>query len=113
MIAALAQIPAPLARSAKNNAKQNKEGVDEKAANPEANIIFGATIDENFNDELRVTVIATGFDQTMGGSVFVKKEEPKVVEVFEAEAPVAAPVKKAAPTQNIEDIDAVLSIFKR
>ena len=49
----------------------------------------------------------------MGGSVFVKKEEPKVVEVFEAEAPAAAPVKKAAPTQNIEDIDAVLSIFKR
>ena len=89
-------------------------GIVQEAANPEANIIFGATIDENFNDELRVTVIATGFDQTMGGSVvFAKKEEPKVMEVFEEEAPVAAPVKKVAPTQNVEDIDAVLSIFKR
>ena len=32
------------------------------AADPEANIIFGAVIDEKFQDEIRVTVIATGFD---------------------------------------------------
>ncbi|HEX3015493.1 MAG TPA: cell division protein FtsZ [Desulfobacteria bacterium] len=34
-----------------------------EAADPEANIIFGAVIDENLNEEIRVTVIATGFDQ--------------------------------------------------
>ena len=28
----------------------------------EATIIFGANINENMNDEVRVTVIATGFD---------------------------------------------------
>ncbi len=33
-----------------------------KAADPEANIIFGAVIDENMQEEVRVTVIATGFD---------------------------------------------------
>jgi len=33
-----------------------------QAADPEANIIFGAVIDENLKDEIRVTVIATGFD---------------------------------------------------
>jgi len=32
------------------------------AVDPEANIIFGAVIDETFQDEVRVTVIATGFD---------------------------------------------------
>ncbi|WP_258359338.1 cell division protein FtsZ [Moorella sulfitireducens (nom. illeg.)] len=32
------------------------------AADPEANIIFGAVIDENLKDEIRVTVIATGFE---------------------------------------------------
>jgi cell division protein FtsZ len=32
-----------------------------EAADPEANIIFGAVIDENLVDEVRVTVIATGF----------------------------------------------------
>lgn len=34
-----------------------------QAADPEANIIFGAVIDENMEAEVRVTVIATGFDQ--------------------------------------------------
>ncbi|HHW29422.1 MAG TPA: cell division protein FtsZ [Syntrophomonadaceae bacterium] len=33
-----------------------------QAADPEANIIFGAVIDEKLEDEVRVTVIATGFD---------------------------------------------------
>lgn len=34
-----------------------------EAADPEANIIFGAAFDENMKEEVRVTVIATGFDQ--------------------------------------------------
>jgi len=34
----------------------------QQAADPEANIIFGAVIDESLDDEVRVTVIATGFD---------------------------------------------------
>ena len=33
-----------------------------KAAHPEANIIFGAVIDESMGEEVRVTVIATGFE---------------------------------------------------
>ena len=33
------------------------------AADQEANIIFGAVIDESMKDDLRVTVIATGFEQ--------------------------------------------------
>lgn len=31
-------------------------------ADPEANIIFGAVVDEKLQDEVRVTIIATGFD---------------------------------------------------
>jgi len=34
-----------------------------EAADPDANIIFGAVIDEKLKDESRVTVIATGFDK--------------------------------------------------
>ena len=33
------------------------------AADPEANIIFGAGIDENLTDEVKITVIATGFEK--------------------------------------------------
>ena len=35
-----------------------------EAADPDANIIFGAGIDENMGDEVRITVIATGFEKT-------------------------------------------------
>lgn len=34
------------------------------AADSDANIIFGATIDESMHDQIRITVVATGFDQT-------------------------------------------------
>ena len=33
------------------------------SANTDINTIFGAVINENLNDEIIVTVIATGFDQ--------------------------------------------------
>jgi len=33
-----------------------------KAANPEANIIFGAVINSELNDEIKITVIAAGFE---------------------------------------------------
>ncbi len=38
-------------------------GIVQEAANPEANIIFGAAYSDEFMDEMRVTVIATGFEQ--------------------------------------------------
>ncbi|MGX6447373.1 cell division protein FtsZ [Patulibacter sp. S7RM1-6] len=38
----------------------------QQAADGDANIIFGAVIDEAIGDEIRVTVIATGFDKTRG-----------------------------------------------
>jgi len=34
------------------------------AVDPDANIIFGATIDESMVDQVKITVIATGFDET-------------------------------------------------
>jgi cell division protein FtsZ len=44
----------------------------QEAAHPEANIIFGAVIDDALGDEVRVTVIAAGFD---GGSPSKRGEE--------------------------------------
>jgi cell division protein FtsZ len=42
-------------------------------AHPEANIIFGAVIDENLTDELRITLIATGFDAVAQRRPYVAK----------------------------------------
>jgi cell division protein FtsZ len=44
----------------------------QEAAHPEANIIFGAVIDDALGDEVRVTVIAAGFD---GGTPAKRKDE--------------------------------------
>ncbi|MFW6134619.1 MAG: cell division protein FtsZ [Elusimicrobiota bacterium] len=35
----------------------------QEAANPDANIIFGSVINESLGEDLRITVIATGFDE--------------------------------------------------
>jgi cell division protein FtsZ len=40
----------------------------QSAAAANSNIIFGSVIDDGMSDEVRVTVIATGFDQASGGS---------------------------------------------
>src|SRR5881394_229070 len=42
----------------------------QSAASNDSNIIFGAVIDEALADEVRVTVIATGFDKRRGGALF-------------------------------------------
>ncbi|MBL4930782.1 MULTISPECIES: cell division protein FtsZ [Clostridium] len=44
------------------------------AADPDANIIFGAVIDETLKDEIRITVIATGFEEEVRS---ISKEEAK------------------------------------
>jgi cell division protein FtsZ len=36
-----------------------------ETAHPDVNLIFGAVIDENMQDEVRITVIATGFEHSM------------------------------------------------
>ncbi len=52
------------------------------AAHPEANIIFGAVIDDALGDEVRVTVIAAGFDS---GSPSYKPAEVQRVPQLEPE----------------------------
>jgi cell division protein FtsZ len=85
-------------------------GIVQEAANPDANIIFGATCSSDFQDEMRVTVIATGFDQS------ILNAAPK------ATVQAAAPTAPVAPTEqpvvaprtgDIADIDEIFSIFKR
>ena len=90
------------------------------AAHPEANIIFGATFDDTMDDEIRVTVIATGFDDGPVKRVGeVKTEQPveKNQGLFSAaaeKASTAAPSmsQQAAPEAPKKDEDPFDSIFK-
>lgn len=54
-------------------------GIISEAADPEANIIFGAVIDEDLKEEIRVTVIATGFDQQWAGLGHAQGNAPENV----------------------------------
>jgi len=54
----------------------------QKSADPEANIIFGAVIDENMSDELMITVIATGFDRGLGSINIPTAKKPEFTSFF-------------------------------
>ena len=45
------------------------------AADKEVNVIFGSVINENLNDEIVVTVIATGFDETVQPKAEIKQKQ--------------------------------------
>ncbi len=62
--------------------------VQEKA-NPDANIIWGANFDASLEDEMRVTIIATGFDQTAARAAMEGFKESPVAPA-ESSTPAAA-----------------------
>ena len=65
-----------------------------ETAHPDVNLIFGAVIDPNIGDELRVTVIATGFERTTGAP---RRSTRRVT--THAEAPQTQGRPEAAPEE--------------
>ncbi len=98
----------------------------QEAAHPDANIIFGAAFDESLEDELRVTVIATGFEElessipsqpftAAGAKVEEKKAEavqPAAAAPAAGEAPAAEPVQEKASVSD-DDWDILERIFSK
>ena len=74
----------------------------QKSADPDANIIFGAVIDENLQDEILITVIATGFDK----SPVIRKSEKT------AETTAKAPFEKV-PINDFSGDDLDIPTFLR
>jgi cell division protein FtsZ len=79
----------------------------QQAANPDANIIFGSVFDESLEDEIRVTVIATGFDEEQqkggaGASATFRpvKEEAKAEEEPKQEAQAPQEGQEADPAKQ-------------
>ncbi|MFP5309310.1 MAG: cell division protein FtsZ [Actinomycetes bacterium] len=76
-----------------------------KAAHPDANIIFGAVIDDSLGDEVKVTVIAAGFDKFEG------PVEQQGAFVQARPEPVAAPA--ADPLLGDDEDDEDEDVFRR
>ncbi len=50
-----------------------------ETAHPDANMIFGAVIDEAMGDEMRITVIATGFERTISRRQVLQQQYGRTV----------------------------------
>ena len=95
----------------------------QEAAHPDANIIFGAAFDDSLEDELRVTVIATGFDETaaMGAKPFsaagAKVEEQQraasPAAQYQTQAPAAPAPEPEKAAVSDDDWDILERIFSR
>ncbi len=73
-----------------------------ETAHPDVNLIFGAVIDPNLGDEIRVTVIATGFDRANTKPHTMPIVKPTSTRAS-ASAPASRPAQPAAhpPAENV------------
>lgn len=90
-----------------------------ETAHPDANLIFGAVIDENLTSQMRVTVVATGFER---GEPLQRFIEPKTVEKTEGDDKKTKPGSEAArrtfkqgnwPRPNFAEDDLAIPAFLR
>ena len=108
-------------------------GLITQSAHPDANIIWGTAFDENLSDEMRVTVVATGFDNksasdlrnsinnAMGGaqsvpSAVFSSDTGAAAAPASNVAPAAAPVEKKAVEEESSDnryYDELLAILNK
>lgn len=65
-------------------------------ADPDANIIFGTAVNDDMNEDIRVTVIATGFSKG------VQEQRPKLVDVNKAEAKSAESDKQKPKADEVD-----------
>lgn len=54
---------------------ENAASIVQQAANEDVHIIFGAFLDEKMNDEIRVVIVATGFDNKLSINNDIKKKQ--------------------------------------
>lgn len=86
----------------------------QEAVHPDALTIFGATFDETLDDEIRVTVIATGFDAEPG--IIPPAPQSAQTAAAPAKAPVITPLGEqdipVVEEENKEEEDPFADIFK-
>ncbi|MEA5038883.1 MAG: cell division protein FtsZ [Clostridiaceae bacterium] len=98
----------------------------QEAAHPDAHIIFGASVDDTLDDEIRITVVATGFDAVQpkepknivrdanrhSGQQPVQKQSAETAEEPAQTETVPAP-EPEKPREEVDDpFEAILRIFK-
>ena len=83
-------------------------------AHPDASIIWGVAFDPDLDDEMKITIIATGFAETDEERQMIK-EHPAVTRAnVEAKAAAEAEAAAAAPVKDEEDMDIndIMGLFR-
>jgi cell division protein FtsZ len=80
-----------------------------EAADPDANIIFGAVIDEAMQGEVKITVVATGFDD----DVYSVAPGRRRMEQVGARAGLGMTQQKEAEAEDKDEIDVPAFIRKK
>ncbi|AJY76373.1 cell division protein FtsZ [Paenibacillus beijingensis] len=76
-----------------------------EASDPEVNMIFGAIIDEDLKDEIKVTVIATGFEHKSAPSVARRPQAQPAPEQHEQRSSSASSLKPFGSTVSSDQLD--------
>ncbi len=72
-----------------------------ESAHPEVNLIFGAQVDETMGDEIRITVIATGFEHASRvGRQMDRQQQPVMRSNNNMSRPAAPPAQNNRPMQQ-------------
>ena len=73
-----------------------------ETAHPDANMIFGAVVDESMEDKMRITVIATGFDRSMSRRQVLQQQYGRSTTAQSAPPPTAQPQREVRETVDVE-----------
>src|SRR5712691_1563549 len=76
-----------------------------RVAHPDANIIFGAVVDDALGDEVRVTVVAAGFDKITPSSAEVSRFESRLSRLLEEPARGERREDEPLPSILVDDVD--------
>ncbi|MBP8000509.1 MAG: cell division protein FtsZ [Chloroflexi bacterium] len=71
-----------------------------ETAHPDANLIFGAVVDDSMGDEMRITVIATGFERNQSRRQVLQQYNNRPQEYTRPQTPSTPP----PPTRQMADV---------
>ena len=93
--------------------KEEAATLVQQAVHPDALTIFGAAFDETLDDEIRVTVIATGFDEAQQAANAAAVTQPAQTENSGAPQPLDEVKGEQGQDEMDKSFDEILRIFNK
>ncbi|HEY6568402.1 MAG TPA: cell division protein FtsZ [Actinomycetota bacterium] len=82
-----------------------------RVAHPDANIIFGAVVDDALGEEIRVTVVAAGFDKVAPNAQTSNQFESRLSRLLEEPVREGSEERSSLPSILVEEVDEETDVF--